>query len=123
VYRHETRISLGAEPVPVPEPFAGMLKDHLHKRPNLRTTGGIVATSWPFAGQYPGNRPDTQTTMFRLRGPGINPLGGYHIFDGLVWAGRAQTPYAPMYTKGAHACGWVGSEADGRPALPEAIHV
>lgn len=34
---HETRISLGAEPVPVPEPFAGMLTRHLHNRPNLRT--------------------------------------------------------------------------------------
>lgn len=35
----ETRISFGAEPVPVPEPFAGMLKDHLNNRPNLRTAG------------------------------------------------------------------------------------
>ena len=36
----ETRISLGAEPVPVPEPFADMLKHHLHNRPNLRTGRG-----------------------------------------------------------------------------------
>ncbi len=30
VTAHETRISLGTEPVPVPEPFAGMLTHHLH---------------------------------------------------------------------------------------------
>jgi hypothetical protein len=40
---HETRISLGAEPVSVPEPFADMLKNHLDNRPNLRTPGGMVA--------------------------------------------------------------------------------
>jgi hypothetical protein len=34
------RISLGGEPVPVPEPFAGMLKQHLKNRPNLRTAAG-----------------------------------------------------------------------------------
>ena len=28
----ELRISLGAEPIPVPEPFAGMLGFHLHNR-------------------------------------------------------------------------------------------
>jgi hypothetical protein len=46
----EKRISLGAEPVPVPEPFAGMLKHHLHNRPNLRTAGGMVANPWLFPG-------------------------------------------------------------------------
>lgn len=30
---YETRISLGAEPVPVPQPFAGMLMHHLHNDP------------------------------------------------------------------------------------------
>jgi hypothetical protein len=41
----ELRISLGAEPIPVPEPFAGMLRFHLHNRPNLRTTGDSAATA------------------------------------------------------------------------------
>jgi hypothetical protein len=36
---HETLISLGTEPIPVPEPFASMLKEHLDNRPNLRTAG------------------------------------------------------------------------------------
>ncbi len=37
---NETRISLGAEPVPVPEPFVNILKEHLQNRPNLRTARG-----------------------------------------------------------------------------------
>ena len=42
---HELRISLGAEPIPVPKPFAGMLRFHLHNRPNLRITGDSAATA------------------------------------------------------------------------------
>jgi hypothetical protein len=38
----EVRVSLGARPVSVPDPFAGMLQYHLHNRPNLRTAGGLV---------------------------------------------------------------------------------
>ena len=41
----ELRISLGAEPIPVPEPFAGMLRFHPHNRPNLRTTDDSAATA------------------------------------------------------------------------------
>ncbi|SON58616.1 hypothetical protein MSIMFI_00094 [Mycobacterium simulans] len=51
--QRETRITLGAEPVPVPAPFADMLNHHLHNRPNLRTGGGIVANPWLFPGHYP----------------------------------------------------------------------
>jgi hypothetical protein len=40
----ELRISLGAEPIPVPEPFVGMLRFHLHNRPNLRITGDSAAS-------------------------------------------------------------------------------
>jgi hypothetical protein len=72
---HETRISLGAEPVPVPEPFAGMLIRHLHNRPNLRTGGGMIATPWLFPGYRPGKHLDAQSIMQRLRGLGINLLG------------------------------------------------
>jgi hypothetical protein len=39
------RISLGAEPIPAPEPFAGMLRFHLHNRPNLRITGDTAVTA------------------------------------------------------------------------------
>ena len=71
----ETRISLGTEPVPVPEPFAGVLTHHLHNRPNLRTAGGMIATPWLFPGHRPGKHLDTQTIMMRLRWLGINLLG------------------------------------------------
>ena len=75
VIPHEMRISLGAEPVPVPEPFSGMLGHHLHNRPNLRTAGGSVGTPWLFPSSYPGKHLDPQSIMMRLRKLGINLLG------------------------------------------------
>jgi hypothetical protein len=72
---HETRISLGAEPVPLPEPFAAMLTHHLHNRPNLRTGGGMVANPWLFPGYRPGKHLDPQAIMQRLRKLGISLLG------------------------------------------------
>lgn len=72
---HETWISLGAEPAPVPEPFASMLKNHLRNRPNLRTAGGMAPKPWLFPGHNPGKHLDTQTMMHRLRNLGINLLG------------------------------------------------
>lgn len=71
----ETRISLGAEPVPVPEPFAGILRQHLHDRPNLRTTGGGKGTPWLFPSTYPGKHLEAQYIMKRLRALGVNLLG------------------------------------------------
>jgi hypothetical protein len=72
---HETRISLGAEPVPVPEPFADMLKEHLHNRPNLRTAGGIITNPWLFPGHRAGKHLDPHTMMMALRTLGIDLLG------------------------------------------------
>ena len=46
--QEEMRMSFAAEPVPVPEPFAGMLNIHLNNHPNLRTGGGMVAKPWLF---------------------------------------------------------------------------
>ena len=62
----EARISLGAEPVSVPEPFADMLKHHLHNRPNLRTAGGMVANPWLFPGHRAGKHLDPHTMMMAL---------------------------------------------------------
>jgi hypothetical protein len=70
----QTRISLGAEPVPVPEPFADMLKDHLRNRPNLRTAGGTTANPWLFPGRRAGKHLEHHTMMLRLRTLGINLL-------------------------------------------------
>jgi hypothetical protein len=68
-------ISLGAEPIPAPEPFAGMHRQHLHDRPNLRTTGGGATTPWLFPSTYPGKHLDSQYVMKRLRALGVNLLG------------------------------------------------
>ena len=37
---NDVRISLGQEPIPVPQPFADMLINHTGSRPNLRAAGG-----------------------------------------------------------------------------------
>ena len=71
----ETRIELGKEPIPVPEPFASQLTYHLHHRPNLRTAGGAIGTPWLFPSSRPGQHLDPQAIMHRLRWLGINLLG------------------------------------------------
>jgi hypothetical protein len=71
----ETRIGLGAEPIPVPEPFASQLNYLLYNRPNQRTTGGAVGTPWLFPSYRPGRHIDPQSVMHRLRGLGIDLLG------------------------------------------------
>lgn len=71
----ETRISLGVEPVPIPEPFASMLKDHLHNRSNLRTAGGLKINPWLFPGHRAGKHLEHHTMMLKLRTLGINLLG------------------------------------------------
>jgi hypothetical protein len=72
---HEMRISLGAEPVSVPEPFASMLKDHLHNRPNLRTAGGMAANPWLFPSRHPGKHLHTRSIVNTLGNVGINVQG------------------------------------------------
>lgn len=71
----ETRIALGKEPTPVPEPFASQLHHHLYNRPNQRTTGGAVATPWLFPSSRAGRHLDPQSIMHRLRWLGIELLG------------------------------------------------
>ncbi|OIN80733.1 hypothetical protein [Mycobacterium malmoense] len=71
----ETRIALGKEPIPVPEPFASQLNYHRHNRPNMRTAGGAIGTPWLFPSNRPGRHLEPQAVMHRLRGLGINLLG------------------------------------------------
>lgn len=71
----QTLISLGAEPLPVPEPFADMLREHLRNRPNLRTAGGTSANPWLFPGRRAGKDLEHHTMMLELRTLGINLLG------------------------------------------------
>jgi hypothetical protein len=71
----EMRISLGQEPIPVPQPFADMLSRHMRNRPHLRTAGGVVPTPWLFPSIRPGWHLDPQMVMKRLRSLGIDLLG------------------------------------------------
>lgn len=71
----QVRICLGAEPIPVPEPFADMLKHHLHNRPNLRTGANIAASPWLFPGYNAGQHLHPHTMLDRLHDRGISVLG------------------------------------------------
>jgi hypothetical protein len=71
----DTRISLGQEPIPMPQPFADMLHRHLPTRPNLGTTGGVAVSPWLFPGTRPGRHLTAQWIMKRLRSLGIDLLG------------------------------------------------
>jgi len=72
---NDVRISLGQEPIPVPQPFADMLGNHMASRPNLGTTGGVAATPWLFPSSRPGRHLGPQFIMTRLCNLGINLLG------------------------------------------------
>jgi hypothetical protein len=55
----EVRISMGQQPIPVPQPFAHLLETHISNRPNLRTTGGAAPT--------PGCSPATDLAAISTR--------------------------------------------------------
>jgi len=67
-------IALGTHPVPVPQPFAEILRQHLRNRPNLRTAAG-AESPWLFPGTRSGQHLHPNTIMLRLRGLGIELLG------------------------------------------------
>jgi hypothetical protein len=67
-------IDLGTHPVPVPQPFAELLSQHLRNRPNLRTASG-TESHWLFPGTRAGQHLHPNTIMLRLRGLGIELLG------------------------------------------------
>ena len=73
----ETRILLGDDPIPVPEPFATMLNNHLAARPNLQAAGGGGGTTipWLFPGMSPGHHLTPQHIMRHLRHMGIHLRG------------------------------------------------
>lgn len=68
------RITFGAHPVPVPEPFAELLQEHLVSRPNLRTAAG-TQSSWLFPGTRAGQPLHPNGIMDRLRSLGIDLRG------------------------------------------------
>jgi hypothetical protein len=64
----------GGDPVPLPEPFAGLMRAHLANRPNMRTTNS-AGSSWLFPGTRAGRHLHPNTLMTRLRRLGVDPLG------------------------------------------------
>ncbi|MEQ4566866.1 hypothetical protein [Paenarthrobacter sp. CAP02] len=68
------RITFGMHPVPVPQPFAELLEEHLLGRPNLRT-GSNAASPWLFPGTRAGQHLHPNTLMDRLRSLGIDLIG------------------------------------------------
>jgi hypothetical protein len=68
------RVTFGRHPVPVPGPFADLLRQHLASRPNLRT-GSDVQSPWLFPGSRAGQHLHPNTIMVRLRSVGIDLRG------------------------------------------------
>lgn len=68
------RLSLGVDPVDLPEPFASLLKQHLESRPNLRT-GNHGESQWLFPSPRAGRHLHPNTIMDRLRDLGVALLG------------------------------------------------
>ncbi|WP_246136447.1 recombinase XerD [Leekyejoonella antrihumi] len=66
-------ILLGQHPVPVLEPFDGLLRQHLAHRSNLRTT--TTTSPWLFPGRRAGTHLHPASIMSRLRDLGINLRG------------------------------------------------
>ncbi|GAB3583378.1 recombinase XerD [Calidifontibacter terrae] len=66
-------ITFGTDPVPLPEPFAGLVREHLEARPNQR--GANANSEWLFPGTRAGNHLHPNTFMDRLRALGVNLLG------------------------------------------------
>ncbi|MFJ4262137.1 recombinase XerD [Paenarthrobacter nicotinovorans] len=68
------RITLGLHPVPIPAPVAGLIQQHLARRPNLRT-GSNTQSPWLFPGTRAGQHLHPNTIMDRLRSLGIDLRG------------------------------------------------
>lgn len=67
-------ITFGPHPVPIPEPFADLLREHLKGRPNLRT-GSDAQSPWLFPGTRAGQPLHPNGIMDRLRSLGIDLRG------------------------------------------------
>ncbi|MBP2266198.1 hypothetical protein J3A64_004843 [Pseudarthrobacter sp. PvP004] len=68
------RITLGKHPLPIPPPFAELLKQHLRTRPNLGT-GTSAQSPWLFPGGRAGHHLGPNTLAARLLDLGLNLRG------------------------------------------------
>lgn len=71
----ELSIRLGDPPTPVPEPFAGLLLEHIDHRLNL-TTATNQNARWLLPGRRGGQGMTSDTVQRRLRQHGITALAG-----------------------------------------------
>ncbi len=65
------RITFGKHPVPVPKPFADLLRQYLENRPNLRTGSG-TESPWLFPSTRAGQHLHPNSFVARLRSLGID---------------------------------------------------
>jgi hypothetical protein len=71
----DVQITLGREPIPVPQPFADILISHIGSRPNLRAAGGIANNPWLFPGVQAGRHVAPEVIRDRLERLGIDLIG------------------------------------------------
>ncbi|MCC2323152.1 recombinase XerD [Cellulomonas xiejunii] len=76
-------LALGKHPTPLPEPFAALLRAHVHARPNLNTASH--ASDWLFPSPRAGRHLHPNTVMDRLRRLGVELRGARNrALDDLV---------------------------------------
>lgn len=101
------RVTLGLHPVPVTE----LLREHLAKRPNLRT-GSDTQSPWLFPGTRAGQHLHPNTIMDRLRSLGINLIGARNtaLHEHLLVSPPPRVADAPGYS---HQLAFLHADAAG----------
>jgi hypothetical protein len=68
-----TRLRLGREPVVLPEPLAGLVRDLASTRNGHAVIGALGTSPWPFPGGQPGRPISAMQLAERLRNLGLSP--------------------------------------------------
>jgi hypothetical protein len=71
---HGATITFDKQPVPIPEPFAAVITEHRHNRPNMNTATN-VGSAWLFPGYRAGQHIHPSYLRTKLRDSGIHLLG------------------------------------------------
>lgn len=106
---HSTTIRFGTDPIIVPDPLDGLLREHINTRPSHIGVGSPVTSQWLFPGHLPG-RPLTPARLSqRLNHLGINAHAGRRA---ALLHLAAQLPAAVLadllHLAPGTAVGWVG---------------
>ena len=117
ITENDMRISLGQEPIPVPQPFADMLANHNPADPNLGATAEMAATPWLFPSSRPGRHLVPNLIMWAS--PGIVKASLKLQPVGLQRVSRiGSVASMPPSCAGAGCCRSPGTRPP-RPAVPE----